>query len=965
VPTRSADLGISPQTIGPFTILKTLGRGGMGVVYLARDPRANRDVALKVIPAGPDADQTDLARFRTEAEAVARLNHPNIVRLYEVGKTDDAAYLAMEYVDGGTLYRQIKGGRPLEPIDAARLVEQVARAIHYAHQHGVIHRDLKPSNILLSSAEPKMPDSSALTLPIAAQIPKLADFGLAKQLDRSLRLTRTGTAVGTPHYMAPEQARGETAIGPALDIHGLGGILYELLTGVPPFMGDSPAETMEQVVHKTPARPGQLRQGVPPALEAICLKCLEKDPRNRYRSAAALAEDLRRFLQSPEDATRFLHVGDRWFTARTVIPALAVALLLAGTAVLLTAYFSSRVNRSEVDTLRSNAEASIRAERRARLEAAIACCEQGQVGLGLERMRPLESSAELPVAELIAAWQGRVLQPIATLPDLRAAVVAISPHGDLLAAADAERVWFVNAANWSKTGIEARASGAVTALGWSEDGVSLAVGTAEGTACVVDAKTGAVKPVIRQPSGRAIAAIGAAFPGIRVVFAGDTLRQEYVPPLQMRSGNSHPFESGQGPFSVVAIAPMIGDAAVATGTGAVRVYDSMDGRWRDLPPDGNVTALAYSPDGNVLVTGTSAGAVRVWDAVARSTLTESALAGGPVRSVAIGYSATSYTIVVCPENAPAIVLNCARPWVGPPIRLADRPGKEVLGVSLSSDGAKLFVTTPFGVSLWSVRDGKRYGPDRDISSGETFEQPAGPQARFSAGTAGMGDSFVVGGSGGRMFVVDSSDGTTIPKGPGNQEGHEISAVVVGPNGAVASACTHAKGGRTVIRHWRQGMDGDVCESELHTRVHHESFMPGGSAVLLACADGKVRLWDPVANQHHTELDCGSPVLAVAPRPDGKQIVAGCSDGTAQVWDLDSRSRISVFRHRSEVRGVAFHGVSILTASADGTARRWHADSGLPLGPPMSHPDAISGLATWSDLVATGGRGRYVRVWRIK
>jgi eukaryotic-like serine/threonine-protein kinase len=323
VPTRSVEAVDLPERIGPYSLVRTLGRGGMGTVYLALD-KDNREVALKVIPAGDDANPTDLARFETEAAAVARLDHPNIVRLFEVGKANDLAYLAMEYVDGGTLYRLIKDRKPIEFKETARLVEQVARAIHYAHVQGVLHRDLKPSNILL-----------------AGKTPKLADFGLAKYLDQSLRLTQTGMAVGTPHYMAPEQARGEAAVGPGLDIHGLGAILYELLTGVPPFSGRNPADTMEQVVHKKPTPPSQLRPDVPAALEAICLKCLEKDPKNRYRTAEAMANDLKRFVEGKSRSTRHVPATGKVVPMRVLWLVVAIAIGLIGLAVLLTWYFTS------------------------------------------------------------------------------------------------------------------------------------------------------------------------------------------------------------------------------------------------------------------------------------------------------------------------------------------------------------------------------------------------------------------------------------------------------------------------------------------------------------------------------------------------------------------------------------------------------------------------------------------------
>ena len=731
--TRAAEI-VATQKIGPYIVLKTLGRGGMSTVYLARDPRTNRDVALKVIPAGPDADQTDLARFQTEAEAVARLDHPNIVRLFEVGKADDVAFLAMEYVDGGTLYRKIKNGQPVDPLEAARLVEQIARATHYAHQRGVIHRDLKPSNILMKKAEATStgPDSTI-------GIPKLADFGLARQLDRSLRLTVAGTAVGTPHYMAPEQARGERTIGPELDIHGVGAILYELLTGLPPFQGDTPQETMEQVVHKQPTPPSRVRQGIPPALESICLKCLEKEPRNRYRTAAALADDLHRFLENPAETRRIRTAAEKARTVRRTLLAIGSGLALATLAILTTALITSGAKRAQIDELRHRADAAEFAARRSKLEAAIALCEQGQIRLGIDQMRALESEPDLPVREVIAAWQGRLIELTTTIPTMRATVAAMSPNGELLATADGDRVQIWKTADWSSTGVDWKLDGQVSALGWSEDGIRLAIGAVGGKVFLGDVHKGQLdpKPFVAG-NGQAIAGVGFAFPGVRVVYAGDKLRQEFVPPVTKNKAS--PFDLDYGPFAAVGIAPMTGDAAVVTAIGSVRVYDAMDARWRDLPPDGDVTAVAYSPDANVLVTGTRAGTVRFWDAVARTPLTDAVSVGGRVNAVAIGYGEAGYLVVVFPENAATVALRCARPWIGPPIRLPDGPGKEVLGVALAQGATKVFVTSPFGVSLWRVRDAKRYGPVRDHSASDRYGPSSGKEARFSAPAAVMAKS---------------------------------------------------------------------------------------------------------------------------------------------------------------------------------------------------------------------------------
>ena len=264
---------------GGYEIVAELGRGGMGVVYQARQLALNRVVALKMILAADHADERGLARFRAEAEAVARLQHPNIVQVFEISEHEGKPFFSMEFCPGGGLDKKLNAG-PLEPSEAARLVETLARAVRAAHDKGVIHRDLKPANVLLAE------DGT----------PKVTDFGLAKRMDADAAQTRSGDLLGTPSYMAPEQAGGDTkSVGPATDVYALGAILYECLTGRPPFKGPTTLDTLTQVLADDPLPPRQLQPKTPRDLETICLKCLEKQRPRRYWTAAALADDLGRW----------------------------------------------------------------------------------------------------------------------------------------------------------------------------------------------------------------------------------------------------------------------------------------------------------------------------------------------------------------------------------------------------------------------------------------------------------------------------------------------------------------------------------------------------------------------------------------------------------------------------------------------------------------------------------------------
>jgi serine/threonine protein kinase len=395
----------TPINFPGYEILGELGRGGMGVVYRARQRNLNRLVALKVIIAGPHASSEDKARFRLEAEAGARLRHPNIVQVYDVGEHGGFAYMALELVEGGTL-RRWQGEKPVAPRLAVQLAVAIGRGILHAHENGIVHRDLKPANILLGTeeslvgAEPDSKESPVLEDGIApvSLVPKVTDFGLAKAMEGGLDLTVPGMACGTPNYMAPEQVRGSRRVGPGVDVYGLGAVLYELLTGRPPFVGADAAEVMDKILRVDPPSIRRAVPTLPRDLSVIVAKCLEKDPARRYLTMRDLLDELSRFLAGLAIQARPIGAFERscrW-VRRNPIPALFLGIsacgcvVTSGLAVALARSVSvEQAARADAERARADADALRAAAEDARdqLTASFAAAQTQKAAAETERAR--------------------------------------------------------------------------------------------------------------------------------------------------------------------------------------------------------------------------------------------------------------------------------------------------------------------------------------------------------------------------------------------------------------------------------------------------------------------------------------------------------------------------------------------------------------------------------------------------
>ncbi len=568
------------ETVPGYEILAVLGRGGMGVVYKARQLKLDRLVALKMILAGSHAGSEERDRFRTEAESIARLQHANIVQVHEIGEHEGKPFFSLEFCSGGSLEKKLQG-TPLAPAEAAQLVRTLALAMQAAHEQNVIHRDLKPANVLLT----------------ADGTPRITDFGLAKKTDE-VGQTATGAVMGTPSYMAPEQAGGQTReLGPACDIYALGAILYECLTGRPPFKAATPLDTVLQVVSDEPVQPSRLQSRTPADLETICLKCLHKEPKKRYASAAELAGDLERFLRGEPILAR--PVGRLERTAKWVRrnKGLSAGLAAAVLALLLGTFLASW--QAVVASLAAASEASQRRVAEAEKQAADAARQTAE-------QQKQRAEDQLGRTEL-ALYAGQLGQAQREWQDgnwERSLEILDGCQWDLRNV-EFRHLW---GRYNSKLTLLGR-PGSIPTVAYSPDGKRIVSGSQTGTLMVWDAHAGTA---VFSLKGHAESVTIVCFsPDGKQILTGGDDRTARVWDAD-KGTEIHTLKGHAGSVTSVCFRP--DDQRILTGSegGTVKVWDARTGR-EVSSLQTRSAVLAFRADGKRLVSAGPDNILKVWD----------------------------------------------------------------------------------------------------------------------------------------------------------------------------------------------------------------------------------------------------------------------------------------------------------------------------------------------------------------
>jgi WD40 repeat protein/serine/threonine protein kinase len=981
-------------TLANYEILAELGRGGMGVVYKARQISLNRLVALKMILAGSHAATKDLARFRQEAEAVARLRHPNIIQIYDIGEAEGRPFFALEFVEGDSLAHLLRG-TPQPSTPAARLTETLARAVQYAHQQGIIHRDLKPANILLQHDEraalhdeQEKTDSSFLIRRSA--VAKITDFGLAKRVDAHSSGGHSEEVVGTPSYMAPEQGMSNAAIGPAADVYALGAIFYELLTGRPPFRGPTSLETVVQVLHEEPARPSYLRPDLPRDLETICLKCLAKDPAKRYASAEALAEDLYRFRHGKPILARPVGMHERiwkWAKHRPLSAALVAGIILVtvlGFAGVTWQWQEARLARDEKEI---QAEAADRAH-----DFAV---EQWQKALNAR------NEADEKRRDALKAQAMEIVQRKKARASLYYSRIAQS-----------QLQWRVND---SSSAYQSLAKclpkpGEEDHRGWEWHYLQ---GLFHSALFSLDHTHGGLGGgVAFDPRNRWIVSVVGGYPDDENVKLGE------VRIWDARTGGLVRSLPGPGTLHRLAFCPDGKQFALGMTDGQVLVRDALTGSetLRRQVHNDLVSGLAYHPDGLRVATSSWDKTVKIWDGTTGEIL--HVLRGHTDKVQSVAYHPDGKLLASCSWDSTVKVWDAT---TGKELKTLRRHKRPVYCVAFSPDGKLLVSASRTGtLRIW------------DLETGAVVQSLTGDTGSvLSIAFSPDGRYFAKGGKDGSVRVWDLESGVERIAFRGHT--HPVEGVHFSPDcGRVVSVSPgmgvvkvwdltrhpeystfarsdadleaiafHEDGKRFVsvnmagkLQFW-DAATGLLLEERM-LLLHKETVSPGmpasfsPSGLLLAGRDANevrtVKTWETATGVEKAAFrGLSLPVQCVRFSPDGRYLaICGCDIAVADqphevtVWNAATGQRLASFAGRGRIFHVAF--------SPDGERLAWGYDAKgeiaaqeggsfalvdwkLPNLPRriVAHKTAIGALAFSPDgklLASAGLEDRAVRIWKV-
>ncbi|MBI3464652.1 MAG: serine/threonine protein kinase [Planctomycetes bacterium] len=943
-PSRTSVAPCGAIPFGDYELLEEIGRGGMGVVYKARQRSLNRLVALKMIRSAQLASEQEVQRFYTEAESAAHLDHPGIVPVYAAGELEGTHYYSMGFVEGISLHELIADQTVLPAKEAAELVRRIAEAIQYAHRRGVIHRDLKPANILLAHSDRQ----DAMQLPGQQGQrfePKVTDFGLAKKIEAESELTGTGQILGTPSYMPPEQAVGES--GPLSDVYSLGAVLYCLLVGAPPFRAANPVQTLQQVLHDEPVPPRRINSTVPRDLETICLKCLQKTPGRRYGSAQELAADLKRFLDGEPITARPVTAWERafkWARRRPTTAALLVVapiMLMAFVGLIVTQRYQGQLKRVLYARRVLAAHQAWRDQEMEIAERLLEDCESNLRGwewdyvhrlcrTGLDRVieRPSSTTRRMVLTQepmtrevgVIHVWDTASGHKIAMIEDdtPQVAGVQFSPDGKELEVVSVDgtgKVWNLDTLRGPRA--TSGLGGFPPKIAYSPDGSRLA-------AYVSLAFRGRAAAWARPQAGvhehrpdRLAAYLSLALMGDRM---DDSRLSEGF--AAAKSDDTKMWSSGkladavlQGhlQISAVAFSPDRQRLASADTSGKIKVWDSpkynCTVEWQGHA--GEVYEVSFSPDGRRLASGGNDLSVRIWDALTGRRMLE--FEGSD------GHSGAVYGVAFHPDGEQVVSAGgdlAVRMWnVGRVTDAAILNGHAgpVKGIAFHPDGALLASAGDDGViKLWRPHTRelvRQFRAHDEVISAVVFS----PDGRLLASAS---DDQTV-----RIWNV--STGAEEPDHVLDRHQGKVYGVSFSPDGRLLASASHD--GKCVIWNVATGQAQDEMASSAGP-VMTTAFDPGGRFIVMGGNDLTVRNLkhgaEALLTGHERE------VLSVALSPDGSRLASGSADGTVRVWRPTTGAAIATLTgHQTSVTGVAFSpaGDRVASTSWDGSVKVWDPD----------------------------------------